>query len=64
MARAGPSTQKARMDKKILLAQMRLLSALESWGFSSGNILPDYLHDDLRSMVKWLEAEILKESTA
>ena len=64
MARAGPSTQKEHMDKKDLLALMRLLSALESWGLSSGNILPDYLHDDLRSMVKWLEAEILKEPTA
>ena len=64
MALAGSSTQKAHMDKKYLLAQMRLLSALESWGLSSGNRLPDYLHDDLRSMVKWLEAEILKEPTA
>ena len=64
MALTGPSTQKEHMDKKDLLALMRLLSALESWGLSSGNILPDYLHDDLRSMVKWLEAEILKEPTA
>lgn len=64
MALPGPSTQKEHMDKKDLLAQMRLLSALESWGFSSGNRLPDYLHDDLCSMVKWLEAEILKEPTA
>lgn len=64
MALPGPSTQKEHMDKKILLAQMRLLSALESWGLSSGNILPDYLHDDLRSMVKWLEDQILKEQTA
>jgi len=52
------------MDKKDLLALMRLLSALESWGLSSGNILPDYLHDDLRSMVAWLEEQILKETTA
>ena len=52
------------MDKKHLLAQMRLLSALESWGLSSGNRLPDYLHDDLRSMVKWLEEQILKDPTA
>ena len=64
MALTGPSTQKAHMDKKELLALMRLLSALESWGLSSGNILPDYLHDDLRSMVKWLEEQILKEPTA
>ena len=64
MASAGPSTQKAHMDKKDLLALMRLLSALESWGFSSGNRLPDYLHDDLCKMVTLLEAEILKETTA
>ena len=64
MALTGPSTQKAHMDKKDLLALMRLLSALESWGFSSGNRLPDYLHDDLCRMVTLLEAEILKEPTA
>ena len=64
MALTGPSTQKAHMDKKDLLALMRLLSALESWGFSSGNRLPDYLHDDLCKMVTLLEAEILKETAA
>ena len=61
MALPGPSTQKAHMDKKDLLALMRLLSALESWGFSSGTRLPDYLHDDLCRMVTLLEGEILKE---
>lgn len=60
MAPHGSSTQKAHMDKKDLLALMRLLSALESWGFSSGNRLPDYLHDDLCRMVTLLEGEILK----
>ena len=64
MALHGPSTQKAHMDKKDLLSLMRLLSALESWGFSSGNRLPDYLHDDLSRMVALLEGEILKEPTA
>ena len=64
MARAGPSTQKAHMDKKDLLAQMRLLSALESWSFSSGQRLPDYLLDDLNKFTSLLEAEILKEPTA
>lgn len=60
MAPHGSSTQKAHMDKKDLLALMRLLSALESWGFSSGNRLPDYLHDDLCRIVTLLEGEILK----
>ena len=64
MAFPGPSTQKAHMYKKYLLAQMRLLSALESCGLSSGNRLPDYLHDDLCRMVTWLEEQILKEPTA
>ena len=64
MALHGPSTQKAHMDKKILLAQMRLLSALESWSLSAGQRLPDYLHDELSRMVAWLEEQILKEPTA
>ena len=51
------------MDKKDLLALMRLLSALESWSLSAERTLPDYLHDDLSRMVTLLEAEILKEPT-
>ena len=64
MALTGPSTQKEHMDKKILLAQMRLLSALESWALSAERTLPDYLHEDLSRMVMWLEEQILKEPTA
>ena len=64
MALPGPSTQKAHMDKKILLAQMRLLSALESWALSAERTFPDYLHEDLSRMVMWLEEQILKETTA
>ena len=52
------------MDKKDLLALMRLLSALESWSLSAGQRLPDYLHDDLSRMVEWLEEQILKDPTA
>ena len=48
------------MTTKDLLALMRLLSALESWGFSTSNRFPDYLHDDLCRMVQKLEDEILK----
>lgn len=48
------------METKDLLALMRLLSALESWGCSTGTRFPDYLHDDLCSMVQKLEDEILK----
>lgn len=64
MALHGPSTQKAHMDKKDLLAMMRLLSALESWSFSAGQRLPDYLLDDLNRMTGLIEVEILKEPTA
>lgn len=49
------------MSKKDLLRLMRLLSALESWGFTSNNRLPDYLHDELCEAVTRLEAEILKD---
>ena len=64
MALPGPSTQKAHMDKKDLLALMRLLSALESWSFSVGQMLPDYLLDDLAKFTSLLEEQILKETTA
>ena len=64
MALTGPYTQKAHMDKKDLLALMRLLSALESWSFSAGQRLPDYLLDDLNRMTGLIEGEILKEPTA
>ena len=52
------------MDKKDLLALMRLLSALESWSFSVGQMLPDYLLDDLAKFTSLLEDQILKETTA
>lgn len=61
MTLTGPSTQKAHMDKKELLALMRLLSALESWSFTAGQRLPDYLLDDLNRMTGLIEVEILKE---
>ena len=64
MALPGPSTQKAHMSKKDLLALMRLLSALESWSFTAGQRLPDYLLDDLNRMTGLIEVEILKEPTA
>ena len=64
MALTGQSTQKAHMDKKDLLALMRLLSALESWSFTAGQRLPDYLLDDLNRMTGLIEGEILKEPTA
>ena len=35
------------MTKEEALNIVKLLSALESWAFSTANRLPDYLHDDL-----------------
>ena len=58
MALPGPSTQKAHMVKKYLLALMRLLSALESWSFSATCALPDYLHEDISRFVTLLEGEV------
>lgn len=52
------------MTKADCLNIVRLLSALESWGFATNNRLPDYLHDDLCSTVKRLCAEILGEPSA
>ena len=63
MALAGPFTQKEHMSKKDLLALMRLLSALESWSFSAGQRLPDYLLDDLNKFTSLLEGEILGDAS-
>ena len=48
------------MTTQDMLKIMRLLSALESWSFSAGKSLPDYLFDDLTAVIAKLEAEILK----
>lgn len=49
------------MTKQEALKALKLLSALESWTFSADNTLPDYLHDDLHSVMKVLEKIILDE---
>jgi hypothetical protein len=51
-----------RMTKEEALAAIKLLSALESWAFSTKNILPDYLHDDLCVTQQVLEKIVLKEA--
>jgi len=51
------------MTKEEALKIVRLLSAMESWSFSTKSELPDYLHDDLCLAVEKLEAIILKEDT-
>jgi len=50
------------MSKEEALAIIKLLSALESWAFSTKERLPDYLHDDLCLHVKVLEAIVLEKN--
>jgi hypothetical protein len=50
------------MTKQEALAIIKLLSALESWAFSTKNMLPDYLHDDLYVAVKKLENIVLEKN--
>lgn len=47
-------------DKAKAIQILKLLSALESWGFSNKQSLPDYLHEDLDKLMVWIESEILK----
>jgi hypothetical protein len=47
------------MSKPETLELLMLLSALESWSFSTGALLPDYLHDRLAKSVELLASELL-----
>lgn len=49
------------MTKEEALQAIKLLSALESWAFSTKNLLPDYLHEDLSLTVEKLEKIVLEE---
>jgi len=51
------------MTKEEALQAIKLLSALESWAFSTKTTLPDYLHEDLCLAVERLEKIVLKENT-
>ena len=48
------------MNKEQALEIIKLLSALESWGFAQGKTLPDYLHERLCSIIDQLTVEVLK----
>jgi hypothetical protein len=50
-----------QMTKEEALQTIKLLTALESWAFSTKNILPDYLHDDLCETQKVLEKIVLEK---
>jgi hypothetical protein len=47
------------MSKEIALRLLMLLSALESWGFSTKNAFPDYLHEELNALMDELRKEVL-----
>ena len=49
------------MTREEALAAIKLLSALESWAFSTKTPLPDYLHEDLCIAVEKLEKIVLEE---
>jgi hypothetical protein len=58
--RVGVLEQK-EMTKEDAIKLIKLLSALESWAFSTKTDLPDYLHEDLCLAVEKLEKIVLKE---
>ena len=49
------------MTKEDAIKLIKLLSALESWAFSTKTMLPDYLHEDLSIAVEKLERVVLEQ---
>jgi hypothetical protein len=49
------------MTKEDALKTMMLLSALESWAFSTKNLLPDYLHEELQTSMEVLGKIVLEK---
>lgn len=47
------------MNKSDKLEILEILSALESWGFSTKSMFPDYLHERLVATMNKLRGEIL-----
>lgn len=47
------------MTKEEALKIIKLLSALESWAYSTKNPLPDYLGEELLAAIKVLEGIVL-----
>lgn len=48
------------MDKKFILEQIKLLSALESWAYATKERLPEYLHERIDDVMSRLQEELLK----
>ena len=49
------------MTKEDAIKLIKLLSAMESWAFSTKTPLPDYLHEDLGIAVEKLEKIVLEK---
>ena len=50
------------MTKQEALQALKLLSALESWSFSTKEHMPQFLHDDLCNVMAVLEKIILEKN--
>lgn len=50
----------ASTDKELALRIMMLLSALESWGFSTKAMFPDFLHEELSAITDELRKVVLQ----
>jgi hypothetical protein len=55
------NTEGANMTKEDAIKLIKLLSAMESWAFSTKTPLPDYLHEDLCIAVEKLEKIVLEK---
>jgi hypothetical protein len=55
------NTEGESMTKEDAIKLIKLLSAMESWAFSTKNPLPDYLHEDLCLAVEKLEKIVLEK---
>jgi hypothetical protein len=53
--------KEASMSKEDAIKLIKLLSAMESWAFSTKTPLPDYLHEDLCIAVEKLEKIVLEK---
>jgi hypothetical protein len=55
------NTEGEDMTKEEALKTMMLLSALESWAFSTKNLLPDYLHEEMHTSMEVLGKIVLEK---
>ena len=54
------STEAVGMTKQDYLDIIKLLSAVESWSFSTGGKFPDYLGEQISDSIEKLSKEVLK----